>query len=80
VHATLEYDLLLHPNGVRDILAQVTATKHIFTNADAKHTAECLSRLGIQGCFEVSGHVVGTRVSSDNGRGGRAWLCLGWML
>ncbi|KAI8470276.1 MAG: HAD-like domain-containing protein [Monoraphidium minutum] len=52
VHATLDYASLLHPNGVRDLLAQVTATKHIFTNADAKHTAVCLERLGISGCFE----------------------------
>lgn len=52
VHATLDYDALLQPNGVRGILARVTARKHIFTNADARHTAECLTRLDLDGCFE----------------------------
>jgi hypothetical protein len=55
VHGTLDYDALLRPNGVRELLANVTARKSIFTNADAKHTAECLTRLEIDGCFEVRG-------------------------
>jgi len=55
VHATLDYDRLLQPNGVRAMLAEITpASKHIFTNADAKHTQTCLQRLGIDGCFEPS--------------------------
>jgi hypothetical protein len=53
VHATLDYDGLLHPNGVRNMLSGITPHKHIFTNADAKHAAECLTRLRVEDCFEV---------------------------
>jgi pyrimidine 5'-nucleotidase len=53
VHATLDYASLLHPNGVRDMLAGMIVRKQIFTNADAAHTAEVLTRLGIDGCFEA---------------------------
>lgn len=53
VHATLDYDGLLHPNGVRNMLSGITPHKHIFTNADAKHAAECLTRLRVDDCFET---------------------------
>lgn len=54
VHATLDYDRLLRPNGARELLAAMRpgARKHIFTNADAAHTAACLKRLDLEGCFE----------------------------
>lgn len=52
VHATLDYERLLRPNGVREMLANLTAQKHLFTNADANHAAECLKCLDLEGCFE----------------------------
>jgi putative hydrolase of the HAD superfamily/pyrimidine and pyridine-specific 5'-nucleotidase len=56
VHGSLDYAALLHANGVRDVLMGMTGVrKHIFTNADAAHTAECLARLEIEDCFEVGG-------------------------
>lgn len=79
VHGTLDYAALLHPNGVRSMLADITASKHIFTNADAKHTAVCLERLGIEGCFEVGCFTVQPARPSVFGRcgsGGAQMACL----
>jgi FMN phosphatase YigB (HAD superfamily) len=59
VHATLDYERILKPNGVREMLAGLTAQKHIFTNADANHAAACLKQLDLEGCFEVRGGSVG---------------------
>lgn len=54
VHAPLDYAALLSPaHEVRQMLGAMTAQKHIFTNADAKHAAECLTRLGLDDCFET---------------------------
>ncbi len=53
MHAALDYERLLKQDGgLRDLLAEVTARKQLFTNADAKHTAACLAQLGLEGCFE----------------------------
>lgn len=54
VHATLDYAALLKPNGTREMIQRMrpAVRRHIFTNADANHTAECLQRLHLEGCFE----------------------------
>lgn len=53
VHGTLDYQNLLGPQpGTRQTLADLNLQKHILTNADAKHTAACLSRMGLTDCFQ----------------------------
>jgi hypothetical protein len=54
VHGTLDYGRLLHPQpATRQVLADITLRKHLFTNADAQHAATCLSLMGLSDCFEV---------------------------
>lgn len=55
VHATLDYQNMLSVQPeTRKTLADLTLQKHILTNADAKHTAACLERMGLTDCFQVS--------------------------
>lgn len=54
VHGTLDYQGLLSAQpATRKTLADMTIQKHILTNADAKHTAACLERMGLTDCFQV---------------------------
>jgi hypothetical protein len=45
--------LLSAQPDTRETLADLALQKHVFTNADAKHTAACLSRMGLTDCFQV---------------------------
>jgi len=55
VHGTLDYQNLLSAQpDTRKTLADLSLQKHILTNADAKHTAACLERMGLTDCFQVS--------------------------
>lgn len=55
VHGSLDYQSLLSAQPeTRRTLADLALQKHILTNADAKHTAVCLERLGLTDCFQVS--------------------------
>ena len=45
--------LLSAQPDTRQTLADLALQKHLFTNADAKHAAACLSRMGLADCFEV---------------------------
>lgn len=54
VHGTLDYQNLLSAQpATRQTLADLKLQKHILTNADAKHTAACLERMGLTDCFQV---------------------------
>lgn len=54
VHGTLDYPNLLSAQpATRQTLADLKLQKHILTNADAKHTAACLERMGLTDCFQV---------------------------
>lgn len=56
VHGTLDYQNLLSAQpATRQTLADMALQKHILTNADAKHTAACLERMGLTDCFQVRG-------------------------
>eukprot|EP00878_Enallax_costatus_P035798 GHUV01040019.1.p1 GENE.GHUV01040019.1~~GHUV01040019.1.p1 ORF type:complete len:206 (-),score=33.03 GHUV01040019.1:275-892(-) len=65
VHGTLDYDRLLHKQPAHHkVLENLNVQRHVFTNADAKHAANCLTRMGLTDCFQV-----GTRMlpcSSDS--------------
>lgn len=53
VHGVLDYKNLLSAQpATRQTLADMALQKHILTNADAKHTAACLERLGLTDCFQ----------------------------
>lgn len=55
VHGTLDYDRLLHKQPAHHkVLEYLNVQRHIFTNADAKHAANCLTRMGLTDCFQVS--------------------------
>jgi putative hydrolase of the HAD superfamily len=54
VHGSLDYQNLLSAQPeTRQTLADLAVQKHILTNADAKHTAACLERMGLTDCFQV---------------------------
>lgn len=54
VHGTLDYqNLLAAQPATRSTLADLNLQKHLLTNADAKHAAICLERLGLTDCFQV---------------------------
>jgi pyrimidine 5'-nucleotidase len=53
VHGSLDYKNLLSAQpSTRSTLADLALQKHIFTNADVKHTAACLERMGLTDCFQ----------------------------
>lgn len=53
IHGTLDYDALLRPDAeLAAILRRLDVPRYILTNADAKHAAACLTRLGIEDCFQ----------------------------
>jgi putative hydrolase of the HAD superfamily len=59
VHGSLDYKRLLHSQpATRQALQEMCVQQHILTNADAKHTAACLTHMGLTGCFQVGGAVV----------------------
>lgn len=54
VHGSLDYQRLLHSQpATRQALQEMCVQQHILTNADAKHTAACLTQMGLTGCFQV---------------------------
>ncbi|WIA14438.1 hypothetical protein OEZ85_002964 [Tetradesmus obliquus] len=53
VHGSLDYQKLLHNQpATRQALQEMCVQQHILTNADAKHTAACLTQMGLTGCFQ----------------------------
>jgi len=53
VHGELDYDRHVHPMpALKTILDSSTATKHIYTNSDLRHTTKCLERTGLDECFK----------------------------
>ncbi|KAK8615363.1 hypothetical protein V6N13_069136 [Hibiscus sabdariffa] len=52
VHGRLPYDLLKPDPFLRNLLLGLPVRKVIFTNADKKHAATVLNRLGLEDCFE----------------------------
>eukprot|EP00878_Enallax_costatus_P006253 GHUV01006556.1.p1 GENE.GHUV01006556.1~~GHUV01006556.1.p1 ORF type:complete len:267 (+),score=85.63 GHUV01006556.1:297-1097(+) len=53
VHGTLDYDRLLHKQPAHHkVLENLNVQRHVFTNADAKHAANCLTRMGLTDCFQ----------------------------
>ncbi|KAG6699820.1 hypothetical protein I3842_08G082500 [Carya illinoinensis] len=53
VHGRLPYEVLKPDPALRNLLLSVPQKrKIIFTNADKAHTAQVLSRLGLEDCFE----------------------------
>lgn len=52
VHGRLPYDALKPDPILRNLLLSMPQRKIIFTNADKAHTAQVLSRLGLEDCFE----------------------------
>jgi FMN phosphatase YigB (HAD superfamily) len=60
VHGRLDYKRLLHSQpATRQALQETCVQPHILTNADAKHTAACLTQMGLTGCFQVGGWLLG---------------------
>lgn len=54
VHGTLDYEQMLHAQPAHHkLLEELNVQRHIFTNADAKHAAACLTRMGLTDCFQV---------------------------
>ena len=54
VHGTLPYvELLPKDVALRKMLQSIPLPKHIFTNADTRHAAICLDRMGIADCFQA---------------------------
>lgn len=51
VHGTLPYDLVTHNEPLRALLSQINLPLYVFTNADDKHAAICLERMGIADLF-----------------------------
>ncbi|KAI3839447.1 hypothetical protein MKX03_020338 [Papaver bracteatum] len=52
VHGRLPYENLKPDPVLRSLLLSLPYRKVVFTNADKIHTAKCLNRLGLEGCFE----------------------------
>ncbi|KAK9842125.1 hypothetical protein WJX84_012225 [Apatococcus fuscideae] len=53
VHGTLPYAKLLPRDpALRKMLQSIPLPKYIFTNADTRHAAVCLDRMGITDCFQ----------------------------
>jgi pyrimidine 5'-nucleotidase len=53
VHHTLDYKQLLHEDPqLREMLLSIDLPRTILTNADARHAAYCMERLGITDCFQ----------------------------
>eukprot|EP00879_Flechtneria_rotunda_P022463 GHRR01023714.1.p1 GENE.GHRR01023714.1~~GHRR01023714.1.p1 ORF type:complete len:232 (+),score=65.33 GHRR01023714.1:299-994(+) len=52
VHDTLDYQQLLSKDlKTRELLGRLNLSKHILTNADARHAVKCLHQLGLSDCF-----------------------------
>ncbi len=51
VHGTLPYELVAHNEPLRALLSQIKLPLYVFTNADDKHAAICLQRMGIADLF-----------------------------
>lgn len=51
VHGTLPYELVTRNEPLRRLLQQVKLPMYVFTNADDKHAAICLQRMGIADLF-----------------------------
>ncbi|XP_047311292.1 uncharacterized protein LOC124914735 [Impatiens glandulifera] len=54
VHGRLPYELLKPDPVLRNLLHSISIRKVIFSNADKKHVARVISRLGIEDCFDDS--------------------------
>ncbi|KAK2993072.1 hypothetical protein RJ640_025727 [Escallonia rubra] len=52
VHGKLPYEALKPDPVLRNLLLSMPQRKIVFTNADREHTAQVLSRLGLEDCFE----------------------------
>jgi hypothetical protein len=74
VHGSLDLQRLLHSQpATRQALQEMCVQQHILTNADAKHTAACLTQMGLTGCFQVGGVWVGEKQQVGA-------ICVGYMV
>ncbi|KAK9842679.1 hypothetical protein WJX74_000570 [Apatococcus lobatus] len=79
VHGTLPYNELLPKDpALRKMLQSIELPKHIFTNADTRHAAICLDRMGIADCFQAVicfESIMAAAEASGQVKGGKPIFC-----